>query len=169
MPQLLKRWEAATFHLFGQEIRAEVKAPSFADEPEFNRRMLAFAGKAKGARAALAALQSGAEVPEESYEALFNAIDPAWAGDVFAKCFRLREPVQLEGEEGAPIATGAGLFEVANGPFVMEVLNKVAEMSRLGAAEGKASSSPSTSEPAGKIVDGASPAMSTGNGDGPGA
>jgi len=166
MPQLLKRWEAATFHLFGHEIRAEVKAPSFADEPEFNRNMVSFGMKAKPARAVLAAMATGEEIPAEAYEGLFNTIDPKWAGSIFAKCIRLPEPIMLEGEDGSPITTGAGLFEIANGTLVMEVLNKVAEMSRLGAAEGKASSSPSTSGPAGTTSDGDSPAKLTETVDG---
>jgi len=166
MPQLLKRWEAATFHLFGHEIRAEVKAPSFSDEPEFNRRMMGIGAKAAPARAALAAIESGQEVPAEVYEALFSAADPKWSAEVFAKCVRVPDPITLEGEEGEPITSGAGLFEIANGALVMEVLNKVSEMSRLGAAEGKASSSPSTSGPAGTTSDGGSPVTRTETVDG---
>jgi hypothetical protein len=167
MPQLLKRWEDATVHLFGQEIRIRVKAPSFSAEPEFNRRMVEFGMKAKPARAALAALASGEELPAGTYEALFDTIDQKWAASIFEGCVRVPEPISLEGEEEAPITDGAGLFAVANGALVMEVLNKVSEMSRLGAAEGKASSSPSTSGPAGKTDAGASPAMSTVTADGP--
>ncbi len=166
MPQLLKRWEAATFYLFGQEIRVEVKAPSFADEPEFNRRMMQFGAKAAPAKEALIALKEGRELSPEVYETLFSAVDPKWAATIFEKCLRLPEPVTLEGEDGTPITTGTGLLEIANGSFVMDVLNKVAERARLGAAEGKASSSPSTSGPAGTTSDGGSPVTRTETVDG---
>jgi hypothetical protein len=165
MPQLLKRWEAATFHLLGQEIRLEVRAPHFSEEGEFNRRMMAVGLKARPAQAALEALRAGQEIAPDALDALFASVDPKWAAGIFAKYVRLPEPVVFDGEE--PVTTGAALFDVANGALVQEVLQKVGEMSRLGAAEGKVSSSPSTSGPAGTMADGASPVTSTGSADGP--
>ena len=162
--QLLKRWEPATFHLLGQEIRLEVRAPHFSEEGEFNRRMMTVGLKARPAQEALRALQAGEDFPADALDALFASVDPKWASGIFARYVRLPDPVTFEGEE--PITTGAALFEAANGALVQAVLQKVGELSRLGAAEGKAFSSPSTSGPAGMMPDGASPATSTGSGDG---
>lgn len=169
MPQLLKRWEEHTFHLLGQEIRLKVKAPHFSEEGQFNRNLMAWGRTAAKAKAAFEAAKEGGTVPAaEDSDALFGSIDPEWAAGVFEKCVRPTEPIGLDGEDGAPpITTGRELFDVANGALVMEVLGKVGELSRLGAAEGKASSSPSTSEPAGTSDGGDSPATSIEPADGP--
>jgi hypothetical protein len=169
MPQLLKRWEEHTFHLLGQPIQLKVKAPHFAEEGEFNKRLMAWGRTATKARDAFKAAKDGGTVPSsEDADALFSSIDPQWAEGVFEKCVRVVDPIQLEDEpDASPITTGKDLFEVANGALVMEVLSKVGEQARLGVAEGKASSSPSTSGLAGMSDAGASPATSIESGDGP--
>jgi hypothetical protein len=169
MAQLLKRWEEHTFHLLGQPIRLKVKAPHFSEEGEFNKRLMAWGRTAAKAREAFKIAKEGGTVPStEDADALFSSLDPTWAAGVFESCVRVVEPIQLEDEPDAPpITTGKELFEIANGALVMEVLGKVGEQARLGLPAGKASSSPSTSEPAGVSDAGASPATSTESADGP--
>jgi len=165
MTQLLKRWEEGTFDLLGQQIRLKVKAPLFDEAPDFLRKMTAFgrtAGKAQ------LAMTEGAEALANGADNMFAALDAKWVRDVFTKCVRLAEAILIEDEEGAkPIQTGADLYEIANAALVLQVLAAVQRLVMLGADEGKAFSSPSTSDAGTGMTDaGVSPATNTGPGDG---
>ncbi len=165
MTQLLKRWEESDFELLGQRIRLKVKAPLFDEAPEFLRKMTAFGRSAVKARDATA---GDVEAQASGADSMFASLDAKWVQDVFTKCVRPSEPILVEDEPDAkPIQTGADLYEVANAALVLQVLAKVQELVMLGAAEGKASSSPSTSAAGTGMTDaGGSPATSTEPGDG---
>jgi hypothetical protein len=161
--QLLKRWEESTFELLGQSIRLKVKAPLFDEAPEFLRKMIAF-GRA-GVKASTA---EGVDAQASGADSMFASLDAKWVRSVFAGCIRPSEPILVEDEPDAkPIQTGAELYEIANAALVLQVLAKVQELVMLGAAEGKASSSPSTSAVGTGMMDaGGSPVTSTGPEDG---
>ncbi len=164
MTQLLKRWEEGTFDLLGQKIRLKIKAPLFDEAPDFLRKMTVFG------RAGLKAQQAeGVDAQASGADSMFASLDPKWVKDVFAKCVRPSEPILIDDEPDAkPIQTGADVYEIANAALVLDVLAKVQELVMLGAAEGKASSSPSTSAAGtGTTVDGGSPVTNIEPEDGP--
>jgi hypothetical protein len=151
---MLKRWHEKTFHQAGQPLAVKLKALSFSEGPEYLRKMMAVS------RAAQAAQKDAASV-----ESIFTALDPEWVKSVFTRWVRPVAPIEIE--EGAAIETGEALFEVVSPGIAVAVLFEIQKLAMLTEAEGKASSSPSTSEPAGMSGAGGSPATSTGSGDGP--
>ena len=151
---MLKLWYEETFYQAGQPLALKLKAPLFSDGPEFLRKMTAVS-RAVGV----------ARNDPESSDSIFTALDPEWVKGLFAKWVRPVAPIEVEGE--AAIESGEGLFGVVSSGVVVQVLFKLQKLALLTEAEGKASSSPSTSEPAGTSGAGGSPATSTENGDGP--
>jgi hypothetical protein len=150
---MLKRWHEKTFHQAGDPLALKLKALSFLEGPDFLRRMMGVA------RAAAAAQKDG------GIESIFTALDPEWVKGVFTKSVRPVSPIETE--EGGKIETGEALFEVVSPGIAVAILFELQKLAMLTEAEGKASSSPSTSEPAGMSGAGGSPATSTGSGDGP--
>jgi len=150
---MLKRWHEKTFHQAGDALALKLKALSFAEGPEFLRKMMAVS------RAAQAAQKDG------GVESIFTALDPEWVKSVFVKS--VRPVAAIEIEEGGKIETGEALYEVVSPGIAVAILFELQKLAMLTEAEGKASSSPSTSEPAGMSGAGDSPATSTGSGDGP--
>lgn len=165
MTQLLKRWEESTFDLLGQTIRLKIKAPLFDEAPDFLRMMTAFGRSAVRAQGTA---EDDLEGKASGVDSMFGSLDPKWVRGVFSTCVRPAEPILVEDEpDEKPIQTGADLYEVANAALVLQVLAKVQDLVMLGAAEGKASSSPSTSAAGtGMTDDGGSPATITGPADG---
>ncbi len=165
MTQLLKRWEEGTFDLLGQKIRLKVKAPLFDEAPDFLRKMMVFGRAGFKAQHAEA---GDVEAQASGADSMFASLDPKWVRDVFTKCVRPSEAILVDDEPDAkPIQTGADVYEIANASLVLDVLAKVQELVMLGAAEGKASSSPSTSAAGTGTTDaGGSPVTSTEPGDG---
>ena len=145
MPQFFEEWEEGTFFCRGQKLRLKVKVPLFDEAPEFLRQMNSF-GRASDR--ANDSLKSGREIPAEDADSVFSAIDPKWARGVFAKCVLPAEPivVQSRGADAKPIQTGEEVYEIANTPLVLQVLMRIHSMGMMGEVEGKASSSPSTSD-----------------------
>ena len=150
---MLKRWHEKTFHQAGDPLALKLKALSFAEGPEFLRKMMAVS------RAAQAAQKDG------GVESIFTALDSEWVKSVFVKSVRPVAPIETE--EGGKIETGEALYEVVSPGIAVAILFELQKLSMMTEAEGKASSSPSTSEPAGMSGAGDSPATSTGSGDGP--
>lgn len=150
---LLKRWHEKTFHQGGQPLALKLKALSFSESPEFLRKLMAVS------RAAQAAQKDG------SVESIFTALDPEWVKAVFTKWVRPTAPIELE--DGGKVETGEALFDVVSPGVAAAVLFEIQKLAMLTEAEGKGSSSPSTSEPAGMSGAGASPATSIESGDGP--
>lgn len=151
---LLKRWHDRTFYVGGEPLTLKLKALSFGGSADFLRKLMAASKAAEEAKKDPANL-----------ETMFTTIDAAWAKDVFTKSVRLSG--SLEVDEGVTITTGAELFEEATPGLVIAVLFQLQKLALVTEAEGKASSSPSTSEPAGTSDAGGSPATSTVPADGP--
>ena len=148
---LLKRWHESEFHLAEQPIRLKLKALSFEEAPPFLRKMKEHGDKARD---------------DGNSEDIFTTLDVAFVLDCFE---RYVKPVgELEDEEKGKIASGRDVFAIANPGLVVSVLARLERLAILTAPAGKASSSPSTSEPAGSDASD-SPAMSTEPADGPSA
>ena len=141
MAKILTRWHEETFHLAGQELKLKIKAPSFAEAPEFLAKMEAI-GKAAFA---------------QDMAGVFSAENATFAAEAFARFVKPDEPI--EDEEGRSLATGADVYNIGNPGFVLDVLRSVQRYSMLTSTEGKASASPSTSSSAAE-ASGDSPATS---------
>jgi hypothetical protein len=142
MAKILARWHEETFHLAGQPVKLKVKAPSFAEAPEFLARMEAI-GKA---------------AIEQNMAAVFSAENAQFALESFGRFVKPGE--ELQDEDGKPLVTGADVFGLGNPGFVLDVLRSIQRYSMLTASEGKGSGSPSTS-PVAAGASGDSPAPST--------
>jgi hypothetical protein len=139
---VLKTWIEKTFHFAEQPLELKLKVLSYAEAPPFLKQMDVFR---KG-----------------SYDEAFEKLDSAFAGEVFKKWVRLQSPVELD--DGGRIETGQALFQIANPGLVWDVLGELYKLASLTVAEGKASSSPSTSsaETVSGVAASDSPATSTG-------
>jgi hypothetical protein len=146
---LLKTWLPVTVYLAGQPIALKLKAIPFGEFSEFYRRIdaynrLALEGKALD---------------------VFEAFTPTELRDWFGRWVRIDGDLEFDGER---IITGDDLLRIATLGIVREVIGKLLDFGRLSEAEGKGSSSPSTSEPARATSDGDSPATSIESADGTG-
>lgn len=146
--QLLKRWHESEFFLAGQPLRLRLKALSFEEAPPFLRKMQEHGAKAR--------TDEGADV--------FETLGADFVRDTFERYVKPAE--ELQDEEGGKITSGRDVFSIANPGLAVAVLARLERLAVLTQPEGKASSSPSTSGPAGMKDDGASPATSTGPADG---
>ncbi len=165
---LLKPWEERTFPFLGQEIRLKIKAPSYDEAPDFLKRMAEYGMAAVEAKKARVAGDPTAGV------GLFSHFDPAFVKATFEKCVKPAADQFVEGSDGEskPLVTGLDVYQIANSVLVLSVLNDVQSRAMLSDAEGKGSSSPSTSGVGtgeGVPDAGDSPATFTVTADGPAA
>lgn len=96
---------------------------------------------------------------EAAFAEYMDSLDAEWLAGVFARYVNNVAGLEIDGE---PVRTGEALLAVADGPLIFFVIETVRELAGLSESEKKASSSPSTSEPAAGMDAGESPATSAG-------
>lgn len=138
---LLKLREEKAFPFLGQEIRLQFRAPTYDDAPAFLKRMNEYGMAAKRAKEARDAgdRTAGAD--------LFSLLEPEFVRKTFEACVKPAPDQFVEADDGGPkpLVTGLDVYEIANSVLVLAVMNEIQSRAVLSLAEGKASSSPSTS------------------------
>ncbi len=157
-----KRWLPVTYQVgdSGEAITMEIRRLRYPESSPFNL-SLAKAWAAFGNTTKESSRADQALAQQRFYESLpLDKVEEAFRDWV-------RNVGGIEDDDGE-ITTGERLYEVADENLVLFVLSAIRANSTLSAEEGKASASPSTSEPelARETDGGVSPAGPAGNGDG---
>jgi len=136
-----KRWLPVTYRVgdTGEAITMEIRRLKYPESSPFNL-ALAKAWAAFGDTSKESTRAEQALAQQRFYESLpLDRVEEAFRSWV-------RNVGGIEGDDG-PITTGEQLYEIADENLVLFVLSSIRAHSTLSAEEGKASASPSTSEP----------------------